>query len=204
MKRNTKPLILIVDDDPLILSLLGNCLRMAGYEVAQAQSGEAALDYVAERLPDLVSIDVEMGGMSGLELAQRLKSRSVAFMFVSAHAQEEIVARAKEHGAVGYLLKPFEVNQVVPAYATALEVAGELRRLRENGENLTAALNAGRETSMAVGLLMRAYQTNRIVAFDALREYARANRRKINDVAAAMLDAEELFNDFELIISKNR
>jgi response regulator NasT len=78
----------------------------------------------------------------------------------------------------------------------ALARADDIRRLRRSEINLTAALAAGRETSMAVGLLMARYQTDRDTAFEVLRDHARSHRRKINEVANELLKAEETLNAF--------
>jgi AmiR/NasT family two-component response regulator len=67
-----------------------------------------------------------------------------------------------------------------------------LQALRRTEVNLNAALAAGRETSLAVGVLMARYQTDRNIAFEVLRDHARANRRKINEVAEQIVAAEEL------------
>src|SRR5471032_2741132 len=81
---NSKRYILIVDDDLLLLEFLGEVLRHAGYETAQASSAEQALELIGQREPDLALLDIHMPGMSGLDLAKQLHSQtSVPFMFLS-------------------------------------------------------------------------------------------------------------------------
>lgn len=184
--------ILLVDDDTITLDLLSHLLQRAGYATSKASDAEVALAAVAERAPDLALLDMCMPGMSGLELAQRLQADNrVPFMFLSGNNDINLVRQAAEYGAVGYLVKPFEHAQIVPAIEAGLARADEIRQLRRTEANLTAALNAGRETSMAVGLLMAKFQTDRNAAFEALRDYARSNRCKINEVAQELLAAEE-------------
>lgn len=197
MKTPASRRLLVVDDDPLILSFVSSILKHAGYDVVQAGTAEEALPLALENPPDLALLDVTMPGMSGIELAQRLQQEgAIPAMFLSAHGETEVVKEATAYGAVGYLVKPVEAAQIVPAVEAALARADDIRRLRRSEINLTAALAAGRETSMAVGLLMARYQTDRDTAFEVLRDHARSHRRKINEVANELLKAEETLNAF--------
>jgi len=202
-KSPSKRRVLLVDDEPLILATIGQVLRNAGYETAEADSGEAAQNIALEFQPDLALLDVVLTGMSGLDLAGFLKAETeIPFMFISASAEVEIVRQATEYGAVGYLLKPFDIAQIIPAFEAALSRADEIRRLRSSENNLTIALNSGRETSMAVGLLMAKFGADRHTAFEVLRAYSRSNRSKMNEVAENLLAAEEMLNTFKALFSK--
>lgn len=190
-------LILLVDDDPLLLDYFATVLRQAGYDTLEATSAAQALQHVAEREADiaLALLDIAMPGMSGLDLARRLKEHtSVAFMFLSLMDDAETARQAASHGAVGFVVKPVDAARLLPAFESALARADEIRQLRRTEANLNAALAAGRETSLAVGLLMARYQTDRNTAFEVLRDHARSNRRKINEVAEQLVAAEELLN----------
>jgi AmiR/NasT family two-component response regulator len=133
--------------------------------------------------------------MSGLELAQRLKEHTaVPFMFLSSVDDAETARQAASHGAVGFVVKPVDAGRLLPAFEAGLARADEIRQLRRTEANLNAALAAGRETSLAVGVLMARYQTDRNTAFEVLRDHARSNRRKINEVAEQIVAAEELLN----------
>lgn len=187
--------ILIVDDDPLLLQFLTEVIGHAGYDTLTAVSGEAALAQVAKGEPDMALLDITMPGMSGLELAARLKATSsVPFMFLSAVDDAESARQAAAHGAVGYLVKPVDAAHLMPAFEAGLARADDIRQLRRTETNLNAALAAGRETSLAVGLLMGKFQTDRNTAFEVLRDHARSSRRKINEVADQLLAAEETLN----------
>lgn len=189
--------LLLVDDDPMLLVLLSTVLQHAGYDTVHAASAEEALQIARQDDPDLALLDVNLPGMSGIELAARLSAETaVPFMFLSVQDAAETVKKAASHGAVGYLVKPVEAAQVTPAVEAALARADEIKRLRRSEVNLTAALAAGRETSMAVGLLMARFGSDRDTAFEVLREHARAGRRKINEVATELLQAEEILNSF--------
>jgi two-component system, response regulator PdtaR len=190
-------LVLLVDDDPLLLDYLNTVLDHAGYDTVTAGSAAEALQRVAEREADiaLALLDISMPGMSGLDLARRLKEHtSVAFMFLSSVDDAETARQAASHGAVGFVVKPVDAARLLPAFESALARADEIRQLRRTEANLNAALAAGRETSLAVGLLMARFQTDRNTAFEVLRDHARSNRRKINEVAEQLVSAEELLN----------
>ncbi len=187
--------ILIVDDDPLLLQFLNEVIGHAGYETATASSGEQALQLIAEGEPDMALLDITMPGMTGLELARHLKTHTtVPFMFLSAIGDSESSKQAAAFGAVGYLVKPVDAERLMPAFEAGLARADDIRQLRRTEHNLNAALAAGRETSLAVGLLMGRYQTDRNTAFEVLRDHARSSRRKINEVADQLLAAEETLN----------
>lgn len=188
----SKGCILVVDDDRLILGTLSEGLQSAGYEVLGAGSGEEALMLVAQQTPDIALLDIRMEGMSGIELGSILFRRfAVPFLFLSAFGDEEIVRQAAEHGALGFLVKPLQVSQIIPAIEAARTRASEIVGLRTARDQLTAALEGARETSMAVGVLMERRRLNRDEAFHALRRSSRSQRRRIHVVAAELLDALE-------------
>ena len=193
----SRRVILLVDDDPLFLDYLVTVLGHAGHDILAAASAAEALQRVAEREADiaLALLDINMPGMSGLDLARRLKEHtSVAFMFLSSVDDAETAREAANHGAVGFVVKPVDAAHLLPALESALARADEIRQLRRTEANLNAALAAGRETSLAVGLLMTRFQTDRNTAFEVLRDHARASRRKVNEVAEQLVAAEELLN----------
>jgi len=189
--------ILLVDDDVLLLDYLSTLLRQAGYETIEAASAPEALQRVAEPNADiaLALLDINMPGMSGLDLARRLKEHTeVPFMFLSSVDDAETARQAASHGAVGFVVKPVDATRLLPAFESALARADEIRKLRHTEANLNAALAAGRETSLAVGLLMTRFRTDRNTAFEVLRDHARSSRRKVNEVAEQLIAAEELLN----------
>lgn len=191
----SKKRILIVDDDRLVLTAFERGLRNAGYEISTAESGPQALRICAESPPDLVLLDIRMPEMSGLEAAQRLRRETdVPFVFLSAYDDIEILKQAAEHGALGYLVKPVDMPQVIAAIEAALARAEDIRRLKKAEADLSTALASGRETSAAVGILMERYRLSEKDAFEVLRTRARNERRKLDEVAGQILHAEESLN----------
>ena len=184
--------ILVVDDDRLVLAELSEGLRGAGYRVTSAASGEIAIGVAGRDAPDLALLDVRMPDMSGIELGRRLREQSgVPFLYFSAYGDQDVVRQAVEEGALGYLVKPLDIQQIAPSIEAALTRAAEIRKLRETEAQLNTALAGSREISMAVGLLMMRDRLDRKQAFELLRSHARAQRRPIAMVAEDVLNSAE-------------
>ncbi len=191
-----EPRILLADDDRLVLATLGRGLRNAGYDVLEAASGEEALELCAQQVPDLAILDIRMPGLSGIETARELCERyGIPFIILSAYGESDLVNDAVRQGALGYLVKPLDVTQVLPTIEAALKRAGEFRHLHATEEQLNQALSAGRETSTAVGLLMERHRLSASEAFETLRRFARSQRRKLADVAGELVQAVEAVNE---------
>jgi len=185
--------ILVVDDDRLVLAALAEGLRTAGYRVTSVASGEDALGITDT--PDLALLDVRMPGMSGIELGRKLREQGgIPFLFLSAYGDQEIVKQAAEEGALGYLVKPLDIQQIVPSIEAALARAMEIRQLRDKEAQLSVALAGSREISMVVGLLMQRDRIDRAQAFELLRSSARSKRRPIAELAGELLKAAENLN----------
>ena len=186
--------VLVVDDDRLVLAALAEGLRSAGYRVTGAATAEDALAAAARETPDLALLDVRMPGMNGIELGGRLREAGVPFLYLSAYGDRDAVDNALEEGALGYLVKPLDIQQIVPSIEAALSRARDLRKLRETEAQLNAALSGTRDISMAVGLLMMRDRINREDAFELLRANARAQRRTVAEIAKELLgSAEKLY-----------
>jgi response regulator NasT len=187
--------LLVIDDDRLVLATLSSGLRKAGYEVREAHDGESGIGVCADYEPDLALIDIRMPGMSGLETASRIfHEYAVPFIMFTAYSDKDLVSSATNAGALGYLVKPLDVMQVIPTVEAALTRAKELRHLQSQEQHLNRALEQGRETSVAIGLLMERYRLSQQEAFELLRSYARSNRIKMADIAKEFVDATESIN----------
>lgn len=187
--------ILIVDDDRLVLATLGRGLRDAGYEVVEASDSASAFELIAREKPDLAILDIRMPDMLGTRLAERLASEhGVPFMFLSAYGDPDLIERATEIGALGYLVKPLDVPQIIPSIEAALARFHQIEALKTTGEQLSQALESGRETSMAIGILMERRGLDRQQAFSALRAHARAERRRVEQIAVEFVEAVEKVN----------
>lgn len=184
--------LLIADDDRLVLATLADGLRRAGYTVLEATSGDEAIAAACEQPPDLAILDMRMPGRSGVDVAVWLRERTdTPFIFLSAYGDTAAVEEAVRAGALGYLVKPLDVQQILPSIDAALMRGRELNALLEEEAQLSAALRLGRQTSLAVGILMARHQLTEQAAFNQLRAQARAQRRKVSDLAAELIQALE-------------
>jgi DNA-binding response OmpR family regulator len=185
--------ILLADDDRLIRSTLAMGLRAAGYEVLEAGDGDRALQMCKESPPDLAILDVRMPGLSGIELARRLRAETnIPFLFLSAYGDDDTVERAVAEGALGYLVKPLGMSSMLPPVKAALARAAELKKLRGIEENFDTALHSSQAINLALGQIMEHFGVDREHAFDGLRAYARSQRRTVAEVAADLGHGTEI------------
>ncbi|GMV55016.1 MAG: hypothetical protein AMXMBFR6_08210 [Betaproteobacteria bacterium] len=191
-RMETGPCVVLVDDDRLVLHTLGQGLRAAGLRVFAADCGAEAVRLCRTETPDLAIIDIRMPETSGIEVARQLRTdTTVPYLFLSASCDSDLVDIVVQEGAVGYLVKPLDASQIVPAIRVAIARAADLATLQRKEAGLRLALANNQKTSIAVGLLMERHRLSREEAFDALRSRARRERRKIVDVAAGILAGVE-------------
>jgi len=121
--------ILVAEDEPNMLEMIAYLLEEEGYVVIQAASGEAALDILEEAKPDLIISDINMPGMDGFELCQRVRAEAefsqTPFIFLSARSHRADVRRGMGLGADDYLTKPFETEELLSAVQIRLARAAE-------------------------------------------------------------------------------
>ena len=112
-----RPHVLIVDDEPNVRRVLATLLEQAGFSTTRASSGERALDLVRAQDPDLVLTDLRMPGMDGMELLGKLTASfpEIPVVMLTAFSQKDYVEEASRAGAMGYLVKPFTKQDVLPA-----------------------------------------------------------------------------------------
>jgi DNA-binding response OmpR family regulator len=197
------PAILVVDDDPMALAAISLILQNAQFNITEAHNAHDAILLAQQKTFDLALLDMHLPEMSGLDLAKKLELLAeLPFMFISGSSEIEVIRQAAEFGAVGYVVKPYDPHQIIPTVLAGLARANEIKQLRQTKLDLTTALNAARETSMAVGLLMGKFNVDRDTSFEILRMYSRSQRSKIHDVANELLQASELLNQFQVLLDE--
>lgn len=195
--QNKATSILVVDDDPVVLSALAMGLASMGFQVEKASSGEEAVYKCLQLHPTLAVLDINMPGISGIEAARQIRETSgVPVMFLSAYDEQALVDQAVAEGGLGYLVKPIRINQLVPAIHAALARAEELGKLENTRQHLTQALEGDRGVNVAMGILMERHGLRKDAAFEVLRQRARAQARKVGELAQEIVDATELLNEF--------
>ncbi|HEX3053951.1 MAG TPA: hybrid sensor histidine kinase/response regulator [Aggregatilineaceae bacterium] len=125
--------ILIVDDTPANLRLLGGILKAHGYEVYEAVNGTTALQMVDTCAPDLIMLDILMPDMDGYEVCERLKATKstqyIPIMFISALSDTDGIVKAFTMGGVDYVTKPFQPREVLARVANQITVVNQRRQI---------------------------------------------------------------------------
>lgn len=136
--------ILIVDDNPHNLQVLGGILQTDGFKVRPALSGELALRAIEAHLPDLILLDVRMPAMDGYEVCRRLKamerSRDIPIIFISALNEINDKLNAFSAGAVDYITKPFQSEEVLARVRTQIDLAIARKALADKNAQLLALM----------------------------------------------------------------
>lgn len=117
--------ILVAEDERDIRELITFTLRYHGFDVITADNGEQAVQLAAEKLPDLLLLDVRMPRLTGYEVCQQLKQREdtrhIPVVFLSAKGQEAEILQGQQAGAVDYILKPFSPQELAARLQALLE-----------------------------------------------------------------------------------
>ena len=189
--------ILLADDDRVIRVTLAKNLRQYDFDVLEASCGKEAVQIGCEMKPDLAIMDFQMPDISGVDAAHQLREKAdVSCIFLSAYSDDEFVTKAGEAGALGYLVKPIDVQHVLPTIESAMQRAAEIRELKQTETQLNAALQQGRETSIAIGILMARYNISSKQAFEMLRSESRNQRKKVGLIAAELVKSVDNVNRF--------
>ena len=200
---NHKGKILVVDDDRLVLATLTHGLAQAGYEVIDADNGDDAILMAREHKPELALLDIRMEGKSGFDVAAYLREYcQIPFMFLSAFADDATVSQVKKLGALTYLVKPLDIQQIVPAVEAAFA-----QRAKEGTTPAQAApadatspaasaLASGdpltQTVALAVGIVMHRHSLSRKQALDKLRGQAQQEGRELDALCERLIGAQEV------------
>ncbi|MGE0084540.1 MAG: response regulator [Desulfococcaceae bacterium] len=126
MAEKLEACVLIVDDNPKNLQVLGTVLKQAGYQIVVAQTGIQALKAVQKIVPDLILLDIMMPEMDGFETCRKLKNmqitKDIPIIFLTARTETEDVIRGFESGAVDYVVKPFNSLELLTRVNTHIEL----------------------------------------------------------------------------------
>lgn len=182
--------VLIAEDEALIRLDLKEMLIDEGFEVVgEAADGEQAVAMATELKPDLVIMDVKMPNKDGIEAAAEIVAEQIApVVMLTAFSQRELIDRARDAGAMAYLVKPFSQSDLVPAIELAVARHQELKALREEVADVTQRLEARKIIDRAKGLLMTAQKMSEPEAFRWIQRTAMDRRTSMQAVAQAVVD----------------
>src|SRR6476646_11086498 len=148
--------VIIAEDEALIRLDLSEMLAEEGFEVVgQAVDGEQAVTMATELRPDLVIMDVKMPKKDGIDAAAEIVGEQIApVVILTAFSQRELIERARDAGAMAYLVKPFSKSDLLPAIELAVARHAEMVALRAEVTDVTDRLEARKIIDRAKGLLM--------------------------------------------------
>ncbi|MGI8311494.1 ANTAR domain-containing response regulator [Saccharopolyspora hattusasensis] len=191
--REAKPVerrVLVAEDEALIRLDLVEMLREEGYQVVgEAEDGQEAVRLAEELRPDLVILDVKMPKMDGIEAASNIAGERIApVVILTAFSQRDLVERARDAGAMAYLVKPFAKRDLVPAIELAVSRFTEVQALEAEVADLTERLEARKTIERAKGLLMNKHNLSEPESFRWLQRTAMDRRTTMKAVAQAVLE----------------
>jgi AmiR/NasT family two-component response regulator len=181
--------VVIAEDEALIRLDLREMLEEAGYDVvAEAADGEAAVALVTEHRPDLAVLDVKMPRLDGISAAERIAAARIApVVMLTAFSQRELVERAREAGAMAYLVKPFTMADLVPAVEMAMARYDELTALESEVTDLRERLATRKLVDRAKGLLQDRHGLDEAAAYRWIQRASMDRRLTMREVAELVL-----------------
>jgi two-component system, response regulator PdtaR len=186
--------VLIAEDEALIRLDLKEMLEEEGYEVAgEAGDGAKAIELAEQLRPDLVILDVKMPGMDGIEAGAHIaRERISPVVILTAFSQRDLVERARDAGAMAYLVKPFQKKDLLPTIEMAMSRFTEIVSLEAEVEDLQGRLEARKIIERAKGVLQTEHGMTEPDAFRWIQRTSMNQRRTMRAVAEAVLSGEAL------------
>jgi two-component system, response regulator PdtaR len=189
MSPGTRPTVLIAEDETIIRMDLREMLEEEGYDVVEASDGEQAVRLAREVRPELAILDIKMPIKDGLAAAQEISEEGIApVLILTAYSQRELVEQAAEAGAMGYLVKPFQKHDLLPAIEIAKGRYQQLAALAGEVGDLTERLESRKVIDRAKGALMDRYKMSEADAFRFIQKAAMEQRLSMREVAEKVLD----------------
>ena len=181
--------MVIAEDEGLIRLDLAEMLAEEGYDVVgQAGDGETAVELAEQHRPDLVVLDVKMPRLDGITAAQRIASQRIApIVILTAFSQRDLVERARDAGAMAYLVKPFTKADLMPAVEMAVSRFAEVQQLEAEVADLTERLETRKAVDRAKSVLQRQLELSEPDAFRWIQKTAMDLRLSMREVAEGVL-----------------
>jgi AmiR/NasT family two-component response regulator len=184
--------VLIAEDEALIRLDLREMLEEEGFDVVgEAADGERAVALATQLKPDLVICDVKMPKMDGIAAAAQITEARIApVVMLTAFSQRDLIERARDAGAMAYLVKPFQKRDLLPAIEMATSRFAEIRALEAEVTGLRERLEARKLIERAKGALMTKHGLSEPEAFRWIQRAAMDNRTSMRAVAELVLSGD--------------
>jgi response regulator NasT len=183
--------VVIAEDEALIRLDLAEMLREEGYQVVgEAGDGQEAVDLAESLRPDLVIMDVKMPRRDGIDAAAEIAAKRIApVVLLTACSQRDLVEKARDAGAMAYLVKPFSISDLVPAIEVALSRFTEITELEREVADLGDRLETRKLVERAKGLLQAKHGLTEPEAFTWMQRAAMDRRTSMKRVAEVVLES---------------
>ena len=180
----------VVEDETLIRLDIVETLREAGYDVVgEATNGDEAIEAAGELQPDLIVMDVKMPGTDGITAAEKILDRqNCAIVMLTAFSQKDLVDRARDAGAMAYVIKPFTPADLLPAIEIAISRNQEIISLQNEVESLTEQFETRKRIDRAKGLLQDKMGLTEPEAFRWIQKTSMDRRLTMREVADAVIE----------------
>jgi response regulator NasT len=182
--------VVIAEDEALIRLDLKEMLEEEGFEVVgEAGDGETAVSLTQQTKPDLVILDVKMPEMDGITAAEQIaRDRIAPVVMLTAFSQRDLVERAREAGAMAYLVKPFSKSDLLPAIEIALSRYAQIAALESEVSDLQERLATRKIIDRAKGVLQTEHGMTEPAAFRWIQKVSMDGRRSMREVAQGVVD----------------
>ncbi|WP_043496598.1 response regulator [Georgenia sp. SUBG003] len=189
-EAGTRRRVVVAEDETLIRLDIVESLTEAGFDVVgEAANGEQAIALADELEPDVVVMDVKMPVMDGITAAERIISnRTCAVVMLTAFSQKELVERARDAGAMAYVVKPFTPADLLPAVEIAISRHQEIISLESEVANLAEQFETRKRVDRAKGLLMTKMGLSEPEAFRWIQKTSMDRRLTMREVADAVIE----------------
>jgi two-component system, response regulator PdtaR len=186
--------VLLAEDEALIRLDLKEMLEEEGFEVVgEVGDGESAVKLAESLRPDLIILDVKMPGMDGITAAERIAETRIApVVMLTAFSQRDLVERARDAGAMAYLVKPFQKRDLLPAIEMAVSRHAEIVSLESEVTNLAERLDARKVVERAKGVLQTEHGLTEPDAFRWIQRTSMNRRSTMRSVAEAVIAGDLL------------
>ena len=183
--------VVVAEDEALIRLDVVEMLREAGFDVVgEAGDGEQAVRLSEELRPDLVVLDVKMPVLDGISAAERIvKARIAPVVLLTAFSQRELVERARDAGAMAYVVKPFTAADLLPALEIAVSRHQQIVALESEIADLSDRFETRKLVDRAKGLLQAKFGMTEPDAFRWIQKTSMDKRLTMREVAAAVVDS---------------
>ncbi|MEO8363296.1 MAG: response regulator [Ilumatobacteraceae bacterium] len=184
--------VVIAEDEAIIRLDLRETLEEEGYEVvADTGRGDRAVELVRTHQPDVAIFDIKMPGLDGLDAARMVIEEKICpVVMLTAFSQREIVAQARDAGALAYLVKPFQKADLIPAIELAIGRFRELKSLSGEVEALGEQLELRKVFDRAKGILIDTFRLSEQESFDFIQKTAMSSRTKMREVAERIIKGD--------------